>query len=80
MAQRSAIKARSARAASPSRAALAPWGLREGSPEYRDQQPRAIAAETAESGAALCLKHSALDLELSIKFVIFCLLDEICVS
>lgn len=80
MAQRSAIKARSARAAPPSRAVLAPRILRAGSPEYRDQQPRAIAAETAGSGAALCLKNSASDLALSVKYVIFYLFYEIDVS
>ena len=80
MVQRSAIKARSARAASPSRAAFAPQILRAGSPEYRDQQPRAVAVETAGSSAALCLKNSASDLELSMKYVILYLFYEIDVS
>ena len=80
MARRSAKEARSAEAASPSRAALAPWSLLEGTSGYGDQSPRAIAAETAGSGAALCLKNSASELELSVKYVIFYLFYEMGVS
>ena len=66
--------------ASPSRAALARWSFLEGTSGYCDQQPRAIAAETAESSVALCLRNSASDLELSVKYVILYLFYEIDVS